>query len=289
MAPRTGSISRSRTQRPAPGLAHRLSQGRIFAYRTVKKASSQPLSPRPVSKGARVLPGPMTACWPLPGLIAAHGHPISIKARLLVTEPSSQGAPSGALRRTVLRLAAVLALVFLLHQLLNWASAEAELGAGKLQIWMLALFLLAYAVLIAVPFVPGVEVGLTLMVMEGPLDRPMDLCCDRFRPDARLCRWRGAALSAAPPHPCRSAAKTRLQGDRSASAAWKSRATGTTRKACAGLGQAAGLALSLCPYGPSDQPARKHLDRRRGWADVSRRFQPLVPHAAHDQSRSCSP
>lgn len=87
-------------------------------------------------------------------------------------DPSAQGAPPGALRRTLLRLAAVLALVFLLHQLLNWASAEAELGSGQLQVWMLALFLLTYAVLIAVPFVPGVEVGLTLMVMEGPWIAP---------------------------------------------------------------------------------------------------------------------
>lgn len=149
-----------------------MSLGRSFAYRTVKKVSSQRLSPHPVSKGAHVLPRPKTACWPLPDLIAARGRPIQTKATLQVTEPSSQGAPSGALRRTLLRLAAVLALVFLLHQLLNWASSEAELGAGKLQIWMLALFLLTYAVLIAVPFVPGVEVGLTLMVMEGPWIAP---------------------------------------------------------------------------------------------------------------------
>lgn len=69
-----------------------------------------------------------------------------------------------------------LLLVVALHELLKWANAEAELGAGKLRAGMLILFLLAYALLIAVPFVPGVEVGLTLMVMEGPWIAPWIYC-----------------------------------------------------------------------------------------------------------------
>lgn len=83
-----------------------------------------------------------------------------------------ESPPPGALRRTLIRLAVVVLLVLVVHQILNWASVEAELGAGRLQVWTLALFLLAYAVLIAVPFVPGVEVGLTLMAIEGPWIAP---------------------------------------------------------------------------------------------------------------------
>lgn len=85
-----------------------------------------------------------------------------------MSDPASNGTPPGAMWRTLLRLAAILGLVYLMHQLLSRASTEAELGAVRLQVWMLALFLLAYALLIAVPFVPGVEVGVTLMLMEGP-------------------------------------------------------------------------------------------------------------------------
>ncbi|MCV2865886.1 hypothetical protein [Defluviimonas sp. WL0075] len=80
--------------------------------------------------------------------------------------------PPGALRRTLLRLCAVLVLALALRQLLLWESAEAEAGLGQLRPWMLVLFLVVYALLIAVPFVPGVEVGLTLMAMEGPWIAP---------------------------------------------------------------------------------------------------------------------
>jgi hypothetical protein len=89
-----------------------------------------------------------------------------------MAEPAAPQRPPGALLRTLMRLAAVILLVIVLHRLLTWARAEAELGAGSLHFWMLALFLLVYAVLIAVPFVPGVEVGLTLMAMEGPWIAP---------------------------------------------------------------------------------------------------------------------
>lgn len=70
----------------------------------------------------------------------------------------------------------LLIFVLVLHALLKWANAEAELGAGNLRAGMLVLFLLVYALLIAVPFVPGVEVGLTLMAMEGPWIAPWIYC-----------------------------------------------------------------------------------------------------------------
>lgn len=87
-------------------------------------------------------------------------------------EPAPTKGPEGALRRTIARFVTVLLLVLILHQLLSWASHEAAQAAGGLRFWTLSLFLLVYALLIAVPFVPGVEVGLTLMAMEGPWIAP---------------------------------------------------------------------------------------------------------------------
>jgi hypothetical protein len=89
-----------------------------------------------------------------------------------MTEPEPQTSFAGAVRRTVLRVVIVLMLALVIHRLLTWASAEAEHGASALRPWMLALLLLAYAVLLAIPFVPGIEVGLTLMAMEGPWIAP---------------------------------------------------------------------------------------------------------------------
>lgn len=87
-------------------------------------------------------------------------------------EPNPTSARKGTVLRNAFRIVAIVVLALAIHQLLNWASAEAEHGAAQLAPWMLALFLLVYALLIAVPFVPGVEVGLTLMAMEGPWIAP---------------------------------------------------------------------------------------------------------------------
>jgi hypothetical protein len=51
-------------------------------------------------------------------------------------------------------------------------NAQAGLSDGRLRFWFLAGLLLAYSVLIAAPFVPGIELGLTLMAMEGPWIAP---------------------------------------------------------------------------------------------------------------------
>jgi len=75
--------------------------------------------------------------------------------------------PNGAWRRNALRILLIALLAWGLHLLLGWASEQAQSGNGQIRVWVLVGFLLAYAVLIAVPFVPGVEVGLTLMAMEG--------------------------------------------------------------------------------------------------------------------------
>ncbi|MDZ4135338.1 MAG: hypothetical protein U1D06_07045 [Paracoccaceae bacterium] len=59
-----------------------------------------------------------------------------------------------------------------IHLLMGWIKGLALFDDGHLRIGMLVAFLLAYAILIAIPFVPGVEIGLSLMVMEGPWIAP---------------------------------------------------------------------------------------------------------------------
>lgn len=81
-------------------------------------------------------------------------------------------APSGAWRRNLLRVILIVVLVWALHLMLGWAKDLAEMDRGGLRLSMLVAFLLVYSVLIAVPFVPGVEVGLSLMAMEGPWIAP---------------------------------------------------------------------------------------------------------------------
>jgi hypothetical protein len=76
--------------------------------------------------------------------------------------------------RIVLRIAIVLAIAWGVHLLADWAMLESTiLAADKtFSIWLIAVLLLAYAVLIAIPFVPGVELGLSLLLLQGPTAAP---------------------------------------------------------------------------------------------------------------------
>jgi len=81
-------------------------------------------------------------------------------------------AGCGAPCRIILRLGAILLVVLGIHLLIGWVTGLAPSGGDRLRAGMLVAFLVAYAVLIALPFVPGVEVGLSLMVIEGPWITP---------------------------------------------------------------------------------------------------------------------
>jgi len=74
-----------------------------------------------------------------------------------------------ALIRTALRLAIAVVVAWLALWLFDWlvartASADAS---GARAAWVLIAMLGAYAVLIAIPFVPGIEIGVALLMMEG--------------------------------------------------------------------------------------------------------------------------
>lgn len=76
-----------------------------------------------------------------------------------------------SLIRSGLRLAAILALAYGIHLLIGWAMKTSEVVTTPAMAMMvtslLVLLLFAYALLIAVPFVPGIEIGLTLIILRG--------------------------------------------------------------------------------------------------------------------------
>ncbi len=82
-------------------------------------------------------------------------------------------ARCGAICRVILRLCAILLIAYGIHLLMGWVTGPALFEDDRLRIGMLVGFLVAYALLISVPFVPGVEIGLSLMVMEGPWIAPL--------------------------------------------------------------------------------------------------------------------
>ncbi len=74
-----------------------------------------------------------------------------------------------AILRSALRLIVLVALAYALHLLIQWA--EPRLEASKYSWAMPGLtiaMLLLYALLIAIPFVPGIEIGLSLLMISGP-------------------------------------------------------------------------------------------------------------------------
>ena len=78
--------------------------------------------------------------------------------------------------RTALRIALAVALAWAGLALYDWAAALAMsmtgIGGSGLMIGVLVTVLIAYALLIAVPFMPGVEIGVALLLMEGAAIAP---------------------------------------------------------------------------------------------------------------------
>ncbi|MDJ1007042.1 MAG: hypothetical protein QNJ13_04385 [Paracoccaceae bacterium] len=81
-----------------------------------------------------------------------------------------------AVPRLLLRLAIVVAAAMVLAWAMDWATGEADAVAEDISTGMMfgaiAFFLLIYACLIAVPFVPGIEIGVALLVMRGDTVAP---------------------------------------------------------------------------------------------------------------------
>lgn len=78
-------------------------------------------------------------------------------------------APPGLWWRTLWRLVVIAAFVLAIVQLSGWIMEQTKSadGLSMAGFGVIALILLAYAALIAVPFVPGVEIGVGLMLVLG--------------------------------------------------------------------------------------------------------------------------
>ncbi|MDZ4096115.1 MAG: hypothetical protein U1D35_14540 [Paracoccaceae bacterium] len=76
--------------------------------------------------------------------------------------------------RTVLRLLTIALIAWTMHLLITWAIENTETMQATTQMpkVILVLLLLAYAVMIAMPFVPGIEIGLSLMLLQGGVVAP---------------------------------------------------------------------------------------------------------------------
>ncbi|MGR3511765.1 MAG: hypothetical protein ACU0GG_03305 [Paracoccaceae bacterium] len=68
--------------------------------------------------------------------------------------------------RLLMRGAVIVVLALGLHMAMHWATERAADREG-LMIGLLALLLLTYALLVAVPFMPGIEIGISLLVLQG--------------------------------------------------------------------------------------------------------------------------
>ena len=72
------------------------------------------------------------------------------------------------------KLAVVVAVVYGIHLVLDWATTQAEAANSQgLMIGVLSVLLLAYALLIAVPFMPGIEIGVSLLMLKGASIAPL--------------------------------------------------------------------------------------------------------------------
>jgi len=73
--------------------------------------------------------------------------------------------------RLGIRLFVIICVVALVSLLMNWVQQRVGLIQGRggrlVLSGVLVLGLLAYAVLMAIPFVPGVEIGISLLMMQG--------------------------------------------------------------------------------------------------------------------------
>lgn len=70
--------------------------------------------------------------------------------------------------RTLTRLAALLVVVIAVNLLLNWLlDLSHQTQTKNVMFGVILVMLLAYVALIAIPFVPGIEIGLSLIFMRG--------------------------------------------------------------------------------------------------------------------------
>lgn len=86
-------------------------------------------------------------------------------------DPKSRASLAGTALRMAVRVAVIGAVAYVAHRLIAVAMTLADqlptAGAEAMVTAMLMTALLVYALLIAIPFVPGAEIGLALLLLRG--------------------------------------------------------------------------------------------------------------------------
>jgi len=86
----------------------------------------------------------------------------------MMDQPTPPPLPR-AILRSALRIIALVAAAYALHHLIIWAQPQLEASRYSWAMPGLTIaMLLLYALLIAIPFVPGIEIGLSLLMISGP-------------------------------------------------------------------------------------------------------------------------
>lgn len=90
-----------------------------------------------------------------------------------MTDPGQDRRIGPNWSRLLARLGVVLVAVYLLHLLIDWSTEKvAAADSMPLMLGLLAVLLLTYAILMAIPFAPGIEIGISLLVLKGAAIAP---------------------------------------------------------------------------------------------------------------------
>ncbi len=84
-------------------------------------------------------------------------------------DTTNQSTTRSAVLRTTLRILFIVLVVLILHKMMSWTLSVAELNQnGPLMVGFVFTILATYIILISIPFVPGIEIALSLMMLRGP-------------------------------------------------------------------------------------------------------------------------
>lgn len=88
--------------------------------------------------------------------------------RVTNTGDGSRESRRATMVSLAIRLFVIVAAVWGLHSLIGWVTEVTENTGNKpLMLGLLSLLLLSYALLMAIPFAPGIEIGISLLVLRG--------------------------------------------------------------------------------------------------------------------------
>lgn len=74
-----------------------------------------------------------------------------------------------AILRTILRLSVIIAIVYIAHNAINWLTQLADTTQRpNLMAGIMFALIIGYILLISIPFIPGIEIAISLMVLRGP-------------------------------------------------------------------------------------------------------------------------